>query len=211
MKTKVITTTRYTTDLGIDLSFKPANDDDVIITEKDGKLYVRYLVQDAEGCQDTPNNCSSPDLLLVNYHRDFDVRADDIITKDEVRNYCLANKSPDSNRKYWLYKLSMLSHSGVILSLGHSFASDGQGWDTSHVGLVLVSRKVWKNVREANAAAESFVKEWNQYLSGDIWGMCTDVFDQQTKQHIIEESEAVWGCYDYDYCLKELKKESEAK
>jgi hypothetical protein len=209
MKTKTVTTTRYTTDLGVELSFEPANDDDVIVTEKDGKLYVWYLVQDKN--PESPVECGDASLFLVNYHRDFDVRRDCILTKDDVRNVYWGKKPGSWAKKYWHFPLSMLSHSGVWLSLSHSFADDSGGWDTSHVGLVLVARKYWKTGREARAAAESLVTEWNQYLQGDVWGMCTDVFDVRTKQLIEADSKSCWGCYDYDYCLKELKNESEAK
>lgn len=210
MKTKIITTTRYSTDLGVDLNFKPANDSDVIVTKTDGKLYVRYLVQDECPVMDNPNNNNAPDLFLVNYHRNFGVTVDNIITEDEVREYYVNNTKPACAKKYWLFKLNAYIHSGVVLGLAPTNFPD-ERWDVSHVGLVLVSKKHWKTEEKARECAESFVHEWNQYLSGDIWGMCTDVFDLKTKQLLIEESEAVWNCYDYDYCLKELKKESEAK
>lgn len=210
MKTKIITTTRYSTDLGVDLNFKPANDSDVIVTKTDGKLYVRYLVQDEYPVMDNPNDNNAPDLFLVNYHRDFGVTVNNIITEDEVREYYVNNTKPACAKKYWLFKLNAYIHSGVVLGLASTNFPDGR-WDVSHVGLVLVSKKHWKTEEKARECAESFVHEWNQYLSGDIWGMCTDVFDLKTKQLLIEESEAVWNCYDYDYCLKELKKESEAK
>lgn len=210
MKTKIITTTRYSTDLGVDRNFKPANDSDVIVTKTDGKLYVRYLVQDEYPVMDNPNDNNAPDLFLVNYHRDFGVTVDNIITEDEVREYYVNNTKPACAKKYWLFKLNAYIHSGVVLGLAPTNFPD-ERWDVSHVGLVLVSKKHWKTEEKARECAESFVHEWNQYLSGDIWGMCTDVFDLKTKQLLIEESEAVWNCYDYDYCLKELKKESEAK
>jgi hypothetical protein len=210
VKTKIITTTRYSTDLGVDRNFKPANDSDVIVTKTDGKLYVRYLVQDEYPVMDNPNDNNAPDLFLVNYHRDFGVTVDNIITEDEVREYYVNNTKPACAKKYWLFKLNAYIHSGVVLGLAPTNFPD-ERWDVSHVGLVLVSKKHWKTEEKARECAESFVHEWNQYLSGDIWGMCTDVFDLKTKQLLIEESEAVWNCYDYDYCLKELKKESEAK
>jgi hypothetical protein len=211
MKTKTITTTRYTTDLGVELSFKPAKDDDVIVTKKDGKLYVRYLVQDENtGTLDNPNDHGAPDLFLVNYHRDFKVTMDKSITKDDVREFYVNSTRLPTHKSHWTFKLNCYIHSGVVLGLAPTNFPDEQ-WDVSHVGLVLVSKKIWRTEVKAKEVAESFVKEWNQYLSGDIWGMCTDVFDSTTKQRIDKLCEATWGCYDYNYCLKELKKESEAK
>jgi len=210
MKTKAITTTRYTTDLGVELSFKPYKDEDIIVTEKDGKLYVRYLVHDEDSGIDDPNDCSAPDLFLVNYHRDCNIRKDDIITEDEVRDYYCHNKLGAWKKKYWQFKLNAYIHSGVVLGLAPTDFPD-ERWDVSHVGLVLVSKKIWRLEAKAREAAESLVKEWNWYLAGDIWGMVKDVFDAKTKKILSEESEATWGCYAYDHCLKELKEESEAK
>jgi hypothetical protein len=210
MKTKTVTITKYTTDLGVELSFKPANDKDVIVTERNGKIYVQYLVQDEDSVRDNPNDRGGDDLFLVNYHRDFEVTKDEIITLEEVREYYRGNHTPACWPKYRLFKLNAYIHSGVVLGLAPTNFPD-ERWDVSHVGLVLVSKKIWKIEKEARKCAECFVEEWNQYLSGDIWGTCTDVFDQQTKQHIIEESEAVWGCYGYEESLKQLKQESEKK
>ena len=208
MKTKTVTTTRYTTDLGADLSFKPANDDDVIVTEKDGKLYVRYLVQDEN--PESPDTCGDDSLFLVNYHRDFDVRNDKILTIEDVKAVYRGEKLGDWTKKYRYFKLNAYIHSGVRIGLAPTNFPD-ERWDVSHVGLVLVAKDTWETEKKAHAAAESLVTEWNQYLSGDIWGMCTDVFDLKTKEKIEDESESVWGCYDYEYYLEELKKESEAK
>ena len=206
MKTRTVT--KYITDNDLELNFKPFDDNDVIITEKDGKIYVRYLVQDENPVMDNPNDCSSPDLFLVFYHRQCDIRNDRIITENEVRDYYLGNKLPAWDRKYWIYKLNAYIHSGVVLGLAPTNFPD-ERWDVSHNGLVLLAKKVWLG-HEAKKIAELFIKEWNQYLSGDIWGMCTDVFDAKTKENIIEESEALWGGYGYNDCLKQLKEESEA-
>lgn len=208
MKTTIVQTTRYTTDLGVELSAKPFNDDDVIVTKKNGKLYIHYLVQDTDGSAYNPNDCSDANLFIVNYHRDCDIQRDNIITEQDTKNFYFGNKIPQQ-KKYWLFKLNAYIHSGVILGIAPTNFPD-ERWDVSHVGLALVSRKIWKTEKAAKEAAESFVREWNQYLSGDIWGMCTDVFDLKTKEPITAESKAVWGCYDYGCCLKELKKESEA-
>jgi len=208
MKTKTVTITRYTTNLGVDLSFKPTNDDDAIVTERNGKLYVRYLVQDEDSSKDDPNDCNAPDLFLVNYHRNFSITMDSIVTKEEVRKYYINNVLPACAKNYWLFKLNACIHSGVVLGLAPTNFPD-ERWDVSHVGLVLVKKGLWTTETACCKAAESFVHEWNQYLSNDIWGMCTDVFDLKTKKCIIEESEAVWGCYGYEESLKQLKQESE--
>ena len=206
MKTTTVKTTRYTTDLGVELNFKPANDEDVIVAENNGKLYVRYLVRDDNA--QSPEENQDDGLFLVNYHRNFEVCKDSIITKEDVQNYYCGSLKVQQQKKYWLFKLNVYIHSGVVLGLAPTNFPD-ESWDVSHVGLVLVTKKEWKTEAKAREAAKSLVNEWNQYLSGDVWGMCTDVFDLKTQELLIKDSETVWGCYDYQECLKQLKIESE--
>jgi hypothetical protein len=111
-------------------------------------------------------------------------------------------------KKYWIFPLGMYSHSGVILRLGSkSFVGDSGGWDSSMVGVVLASKKEWRLQAKAEKVAESLVQEWNNYLSGDVWGYITDVFDAKTKERVDAECESCWG-YNSTYreAFKALKR-----
>jgi len=205
MKTKTMTRTITTTDTGLELSHKPQDDDDVIIEEKDGKITVRYLVQDSD--PQPPSDCDDDGLLLVNYHRDFRVVNDKIITRDTLASWYHGEKIEQS-KTYWIFRLGMYSHSGVCLQLeSREFVGDTNHWDSSMVGAVLVSKEEWSTRAKAEKAAECLVKEWNNYLSGDVWGYITDVFDAKTKERIKAECESCWG-YNYDYreALEAMKK-----
>ena len=203
MKTKTITRTITTTDTGLELSYKPQDDDDVIITEKDGKITLRYLVQDDD--PRPPNEDDDTGLFLVNYHRDFWVENKEVIAKDTLVDWYRGEKI-DLEKTFWIYKLTMLSHSGVWLRLGsQGFQEDGQGWDTSMVGAVFVSKKEWPRKEKAEKAAKCLVQTWNNYLSGSVWATITDVFDAKTKERI--ECESCWGYNDeYRSALESLKK-----
>ena len=63
---------------------------------------------------------------------------------------------------YKVYNLYAHIHSGVTLSLKH----DGDKWDTSMRGYVLID----ENIKDTKAAAEGVVKAWNLYLSNGIYG-----------------------------------------
>lgn len=204
MKVTKVTSTKFITDNGLELNYMPENERDVLVNERDGKLYVRYLVQDFD--PESPDKCGDESLFLVNYHSDFEVTKDSVITQQDTKNYYRFGKTTRVMRKYWLFKLNAYIHSGVVLGLAPTNFPD-ERWDVSHVGLVLVHRKYWKTEKEAKQAALSLVNEWNMYLSSDVWGMILDVFDAKTKCRIENECESVWGGYDYDYCMKELREE----
>jgi hypothetical protein len=191
MKTKTMTRTVTRTDTGLELSHKPQDDNDIIITEKDGKITLRYLVQDCDA--QPPNEGGDNGIFLVNYHRDFYVRNDKIITKDTLVDWYQGQKIEQS-KTYWIFRLGMYSHSGVCLKLeSREFVGDTNHWDSSMVGAVLVSKKEWKLSAKARKAAECLVQEWNNYLIGDVWGCVTDVFDAKTKERIEAECESCWG------------------
>lgn len=204
MNTKTITRTITTTDSGLVLSHKPAEDDCIVVAEKDGKITLRYLVQDED--PQRPDEMGDDALLLVNYHRDFHVTHDNIIQESDVRSWFEGSKIPQV-KTYWIFPLGMYSHSGVCLKLGNArFTGDSGGWDSSMVGIVLASKKEWHFQKKAEQAALCYVEEWNNYLSGNVWGFITDVFDAKTKARIEAECDSCWG---YNGRFSEIQKQLE--
>jgi len=113
-----------------------------------------------------------PEVFLVNYHRDFEVKEDEIITEEEVEAIYTGEMKwgkLEKEKNYWMIPLSCLVQSGVWLSLDDSFNCDPDGWDTSHVGLVLVSKKAAKTRKQAFKMAYNLVKTWNKLFSGDVY------------------------------------------
>jgi len=113
------------------------------------------------------------EVFLVNYHRDFWIERNDIITKEETAELYRGERDwikTEREKGYWIFELSCLIHGGVWLKLGYSgFISDPGGWDTSHVGLVLVSKKIAKTRKKAEKLAESLVDYWNKLLGGEVY------------------------------------------
>ena len=111
--------------------------------------------------------------FIVNYHSDFWVTKDEIITKGEVEALYTGEiswRKVEKEKGYWIFELSCLVHSGVWLNFdGEGFVSDSQGWDTSRVGLVLVSKKIAKTRKEAEAIGKELVDTWNMLLSDDVY------------------------------------------
>lgn len=135
----------------------------------------------------SPEDWMDDNFLLVHYHRDFQVERDKVITEDDIRAW-YQGETIGQMKEYWLFPVAALIHSGVWLSLGQSFAADGGGWDTSHVGAVLAAKSEFPLQAKAFKAAEALIASWNDYLSGNIYGYMLEDGDGQ-------EGGGCWGFY----------------
>ena len=196
--------TTYFNENGFEFNFEPIEDTLEIKKTKEG-YEARYLIQDE--LVDSPDEWQDEGLFLVNYHRDFWVERNNIITEETVKDIYLNYQSEETKqieKEYHIFPLSMLSHSGVWLSLNYSFVSDAQGWDTSHVGLVLVSKKEARLSKTAYKLAEGLVKTWNTYLTGDVYCLIKETYDKE-KNPI--DYDTLGGVYELSYALDALKTE----
>jgi hypothetical protein len=187
---------------GLEYIFEPV-EDTVKVIETDIGFTAKYLVQDDSA--DSPDIWGDEGLLLVNYHRDFCVERNKIITKDDVKNWYQGEKIAQA-KDYHIFMLSCLVHSGVWLSLHRNFECDSDGWDTSHVGVVLVSKKETRLRDKAYTMAEGLIETWNLYLSGDVYGIVAEHYNKE-KEHIDHDS--VWGYYGYKDAIAALETEIE--
>lgn len=108
----------------------------------------------------------------------------------------------DFTKKYWIFPLYMYAHSGVALNLGRG-GQFSDPWDSGQVGFVFCAKserryrvRDFKKSWSALRSAESYIEEWNQYLSGDVWG------------YVIEDADgnyvdSCWGFYGLEYCRSE--------
>lgn len=51
-------------------------------------------------------------------------------------------------------------------------------------------------------AAKGCIEMWNQYLSGDVYGVVVETYDPLKNQI---KNDAVWGFYGFKYAMQELK------
>lgn len=188
----------------LELTFEPVPD--TLSIEKTDKGYTaRYLVQD--------NNSQSPDknedteIFLVHYHRQFYIERKDVINENDLKSIFLNEVDEDSRakeigNKYHILPVFAYIHSGLSLSLGNTNYPFTDEWDTSCCGAILVSKEEWKELDKANAIAQSLIEEWNQYLSGDVYGIVKEEYDTNKKQI---NKDSCWGFYGQEYALEELK------
>lgn len=122
---------------------------------------------------DSPNDWGNDDLFLVHYHRDFEVRRDEIVSKDEMVAWYNGEKI-ETTKKFHIFLVKAYIHSGVSLALAESGAGESypftDRWDTSRCGCVLVSKKEARTKNKAYKLAEGLIKSWNDCLSGNVYG-----------------------------------------
>jgi len=151
---------------------------------------------------ESPNENGNEDTFLVYDHRSFTVNRDNF-EPQEIHNY-LTVVTDDKDEvtdysNYWIFVVYAYIHSGVSLSLGNTEFPYNCNWDTSSTGYILVKKDILQqgagNVekdltqKEAHKYAESLIKEWNTYLSGDIYGFTVvEEVKCELCKHIEEES-----------------------
>lgn len=153
-----------------------------------------YQDDNAEG----PAAWGDDGLFLVGYHRDFYVE-NKKVSKEEVQMCFSEELEPEERarvkelkREYWIFPLEAYIHSGVVLSLGENASFPDRRWDVSALGAVFVSKKEWRLSKKAEEAGRGLVKEWNQYLSGEVYGYMIQTPDG-------DEEGGCWGFYGYDH------------
>jgi hypothetical protein len=207
---KKIVKTRFVDEEGFEFTFEPV-ENSLTITKKRKGYEARYLVQDDNA--EAPEN--DDNAFLVHYHRSFEVSRDSIITKNDLANWYrkeftdyddgegnLSENIPQAEQ-YWIFPVTAYIHSGVALYLGkvvHPF--DQAGWDTSHVGAVLIGKDEWSDENKAYEYAEGIIKDWNAYLSGDVYGIVKETYDKGKNQ---VDQDSCWGFFEYKYAIEELK------
>jgi len=174
---------------------------------------INYKGYDIEIIQDdmceNPNDRGDSSLhFLVYDHNQFYIESklvsgqeifDQMHEEPDIRTFDIPNpyrkKGESFNTPFFFFPVYAYIHSGVSLSLGRGTDT----WDTSFKGFVMISTEYWPDEEEAVKCAEAVLKEWNDYLSGNVWGYrITD-----------EEGEDRDSCFCYvgdeDYCIDDAK------
>lgn len=131
-----------------------------------------------------PDEGGDDSLFLTAYHRDFavdgphtyykntegkTVKGALVVTKEDCIKIAEDTKH-DARKKYHVFGLEAYIHSGIRLALSNEGQFPDRSWDVSQLGVVFVSREYWKTANAARKAALSLIQEWNDYLSGNVYG-----------------------------------------
>jgi hypothetical protein len=123
----------------------------------------------------SPDEWGNDDCFLVYGHRDFNVKVKPI--KGVNFDPATINEHVNEIKRayyagYYVFPVYAYIHSGVSLSMGNNSYPFNDRWDVSMMGFALVKRlKGWSYARKkAEKIAQSVVNEWNDCLSGNVWG-----------------------------------------
>lgn len=111
-------------------------------------------------------------------------------------------------KRYMIKPLYLYDHGGITISTS-PFSCN---WDSGQIGFVLIEEKKWKmcmgetevTEERLNEIINNEVKEYDQYLRGDVYGV--KVFEKCTcdKGHIHEnEIHACWGFYSEEDAIED--------
>ena len=159
-----------------------------IITYRDLDIEI-WLDEDVN---ENPNEMAEPDLKLVHDHRELSV-----YPELAQAMYHLESEHPLWETHWW-FPTKTYIHSGIHLDIGlNGFDEDPGGWDTSHCGYILVSKKEWLTELEALGQAKAYCETWNQYLNEEIYGWvigdneCWGYYGDDGKEQAILDAKAV--------------------
>lgn len=99
-------------------------------------------------------------------------------------------------KTHWIFPIEAYIHGEVRLAFSGTGNFPDRRWDVSQVGFVFATKNDWRLSKSAKRAAEAKINQWNQYLSGDVWGYVIEDENGKTL-------ESCWGFYGRDYCEKE--------
>jgi hypothetical protein len=147
------------------------------------------IIQDSN--PQAPNEWDDDACMLIANHRQCFIPPS---PKD--RRFDMQDEIDKRKDTHWIFPLEAYIHSGVVLALAGEGNFPDRQWDVSRLGVVFCSKKGWRLSKQARKAAESKVAEWNQYLSGDVWGYAVEDESGETL-------DSCWGFYGHDYCKSE--------
>lgn len=187
-----------------------------------GTAKILKIYQDEP--HESPNDWGNEDIFLVYDHRQFTVKREGFEPRaifdhvsyppkpiqgaksadeyaEELEEW--ENEKPYSYEEYHIFPVYAYIHSGVALSLGRNKYPFNDRWDVSSTGFLLIKKEEFPDKTDEYifSLGEGTIKEWNQYLSGEIYRF--DIVEQKecTSCHHIEEKEldSCGGFYGDDY------------
>jgi len=149
-----------------------------------------------------PNEWGDDGLFLIAGHRDFYVPP-----SSNERNFSMQAEIDKRRETYHIFGLEAYIHSGVVLALSQEGNFPDRQWDVSQLGVVFAKKSEWRLRKSAEKAARGLIEEWNQYLSGDVYGYIIKDADGYDIPNCLDSS--CWGFYGHDLVVSEAKEAAE--
>lgn len=91
------------------------------------------------------------------------------VNRDIIQDEWDYRQWKDKYDHYEIFPLIAYIHSGISLSISRGYPFDCQ-WDSGQIGYVLIDKNDNWGDKSLEKVALDLIEEWNQYLSGDVWG-----------------------------------------
>lgn len=160
------------------------------------KGYEIELFYDSDA--DSPDVWGNEDNFIVYDHRDFTVKRDGFDPSDIFETMQKGKKLFEG---FFFFPVYAYIHSGISLSLGRTGVHSCP-WDTSFKGFALIKKGKGSGTAEkAREIAQAIIDDWNDYLSGNIYGYrsefgsCWGYYGDEGRDQAIEEAK---GEIDYE-------------
>lgn len=131
-------------------------------------------------------------VFLIANHRSF------FVPPGKERHFDVQEEIDSRKKTHWVFPLEAYIHSGVCLALAGEGNFPDRQWDVSLLGAVFVPKAEQRLRKSARKIAQGKVDEWNQFLSGDVWGY---VIEDDEGNHI----DSCWGFYGEKYAREEAE------
>jgi len=164
---------------------------------------MKRLIISQDDCPESPREWDNLGTMVC-FHRHYDLG--DKHEFSDPQDFLDYLESDDPIR----LPLYLLDHSGLWMRTGQ-FMEDPQGWDTSMVGFIYVTREKvqqeygWKRltqkrIKQIQQHLESEVATYSQYLEGDVWGfsLIEETKCCQCHQTITDILDSCWGFYGHN-------------
>jgi hypothetical protein len=163
-----------------------------------GKMINVYYDEDAS----SPDAWENDDVFLVGFHGDFTVERTGY-DHDTIGAIIMPGKFTECidmaaaiKKRYHVLPLEAYIHGGVSLYLAGGCQVD-RAWDVSLLGAVLVEKTTARTIKKARITAQGLLDEWNDYLSGQVFGYdiedgggCWGFYGDEGRERMIEEAKA---------------------
>ena len=151
---------------------------------------MRLRIEQDQDAQ-SPAEWQDNGLFLVAGHRDFWVAVPGM--EKDWRGYdSMRELIPDKEAEYHVFMVEAYIHGGIRLALANQGNFPDRRWDVSLCGAIFAAKSEWPLQESALKAAGSLIEEWNQYLSGDVWGC---IVEDDNGNHV----DSCWGFYGREY------------
>lgn len=163
------------------------------IHKEEYKGYNISIIQDPT----SPDEFRNEDLFLVADSKNFSVEHPGFY---EDLDFILDDIHKVNGKNYHVFNLFGYSLDGTHLYLS--------GTEHSKIGGVFAAVDSWKTREEARVSVLNLIKEWEEYLNGNVWGFVVEKDNICDKCHHNEPEivDSCWGFYgDYKFCLEEAR------